>query len=87
MLDKVADRNLALIKMSPDAEKVLGINLFHDAVDDTYYFFGEVVWIPQDPVSKVNGFSEDCPLCHGCGDLATLVGEISDTRRCMEWKE
>ena len=36
MLDKVADRNLALIKMSPDAEEVLGIDLFHDAVDDTY---------------------------------------------------
>lgn len=87
MLDKVADRNLALIKMSPDAEEVLGINLFHDAMDDTYAFFGEVVWIPQDPVSKENGFSEDCPLCHGNGDLTTLMGEIPDTRRCMEWKE
>lgn len=87
MLDKVADRNLALIKMSPDAEDVLGINLFHDAVDDTYSFFGEVVWIPQVPVSKENGFDEDCPLCHGSGDLTTLIGEISDTRRCMEWKE
>lgn len=87
MLDKVADRNLALIKMSPDAEEVLGIDLFHDAVDDTYSFFGEVVWIPQDPVSKANGFSGDCPLCRGSGDLTTLVGEISDTRRCMEWKE
>ena len=87
MLDKVADRNLVLIRMSPDAEEVLGINLFHNAVDDTYSFFGEVVWIPQDPVSKANGFSEDCPLCHGSGDLTTLVGEILDTRRCMEWKE
>lgn len=87
MLDKVADRNLALIKMSPDAEEVLGIDLFHDAVDDTYSFFGEVVWIPQDPVSKANSFNEDCPLCHGSGDLTTLIGKISDTRRCMEWKE
>ena len=87
MLDKVADRNLALIKMSPDAEEVLGIDLFRDAVDDTYSFFGEVVWIPQDPVSKENGFSENCPLCHGSGNLTTLMGEIPDTRRCMEWKE
>ena len=87
MLDKVADRNLALIKMSPDAEEVLGIDLFRDAVDDTYSFFGEVVWIPQDPVSKENGFSENCPLCHGSGNLTTLMGEIPDTRRCMDWKE
>lgn len=87
MLDKVADRNLALIKMSPDAEEVLGIDLFRDAVDDAYSFFGEVVWIPQDPVSKENGFSENCPLCHGSGNLTTLMGEIPDTRRCMEWKE
>ena len=87
MLDKVSDRNLALIKMSPDAEAILGINLFHDAVDDTYSFFGEVVWIPQDPVSKENGFNEDCPLCHGSGNLTALIGEISDTRRYMEWKE
>lgn len=87
MLDKVSNRNLALIKMSPDAENVLGINLFHDAVDDTYSFFGEVVWIPQVPVSEANGFDEDCPLCHGSGDLTTLIGKITDTRRCMEWKE
>ena len=87
MLDKVSNRNLALIKMSPDAENVLGINLFHDAVDDTYSFFGEVVWIPQVPVSEANGFDEDCPLCHGSGDLTTFIGKITDTRRCMEWKE
>lgn len=87
MLDKVSNRNLALIKMSPDAENVLGINLFHDAVDDVYSFFGEVVWIPQVPVSEANGFDEDCPLCHGSGDLTTLIGKITDTRRCMEWKE
>ena len=87
MLDKVSNRNLALIKMSPDAENVLGINLFHDSVDDAYSFFGEVVWIPQVPVSEANGFDEDCPLCHGSGDLTTLIGKITDTRRCMEWKE
>ena len=28
---RLPTRNLALIKMSPDAEAILGINLFHDA--------------------------------------------------------
>ena len=65
MLDSVKHRNLALLKIVPDAEQKLGLNLFHDAMDKTYSFFGEVVWIPQNTVSRANGFADDCPLCHG----------------------
>lgn len=87
MLDQVKDRNLAIMKIAPDAEQKLGLNLFHAAMDETYSFFGEVVWIPQTAVSIANGFTEDCPLCHGLEDLQLLNGSISDTRRCLEWKE
>lgn len=87
MLDHVKDRNLAIIKLAPDAEQKLGINLFHNAMDETYSFFGEVVWIPQIAVSRANGFDENCPLCRGLEDLRLLKDSISDTRGCLEWKE
>lgn len=87
MLDSVKHRNLALLKIAPDAEQKLGLNLFHDAMDKTYSFFGEVVWIPQNTVSRANGFADDCPLCHGLENLQLLKGSIPDTRRCLEWKE
>lgn len=87
MLDRVKDRNLVIMKISPDAEQELGINLFHNAMDETYSFFGEVVWIPQTAVSVTNGFDENCILCHGLEDLLLLKGSISDTRKVIEWKE
>ena len=87
MLDRVKDRNLVIMKISPDAEQELGINLFHNAMDETYSFFGEVVWIPQTAVSVTNGFDENCILCYGLEDLLLLKGSISDTRKVIEWKE
>ena len=87
MLDRVKDRNLVIMKISPDAEQELGINLFHNAMDETYSFFGEVAWIPQTAVSVTNGFDENCILCYGLEDLLLLKGSISDTRKVIEWKE
>jgi len=82
MLDRVADRNFVMIRMSPLADKSLGINIFQEAVnaESGLTFFDETVWIPQTPNDGKNG-SPICPLCHGNGNLLALKGKIGDTRK------
>ena len=49
MLDQVKNRNLAIMKISPDAEQELGLNLFHNAMNEAYSFFGEVIGFRRRP--------------------------------------
>jgi molybdopterin/thiamine biosynthesis adenylyltransferase/proteasome lid subunit RPN8/RPN11 len=81
MLDYVADRNFVMIRMSPLADKVLGIGVFREALNTAggLNFFDETVWIPQVPNNRKNGYP-NCPLCGGKGDMRTLKGKIRDTR-------
>jgi hypothetical protein len=81
MLDKVADRNFLMIRMSPLANAALGINIFDEAInaDSGLCFFDETVWIPQTPNDGTDG-SPRCSLCNGIGDLLALKGKIRDTR-------
>ena len=81
MLDQVTDRNFAMIRMSPNVDKELGISIFNEAVrnDSGLAFFDETVWIPQTPDNGADG-QPVCPLCGGIGDLLALKGNIRDTR-------
>ena len=81
MLDKVADRNFVMLRLSPLAGASLGINIFDEAVneDSGLCFFDETVWIPQTPGDGTDG-SPRCSLCNGTGDLLALKGKIRDTR-------
>jgi hypothetical protein len=72
MLTRIGNRTLVQIRMHPDApykafEKVLS------GADTSRLFFGEAVWLPQEPDPK-------CPECGGTGDLRTAKGTFADTR-------
>jgi len=81
ILDKVADRNFVMIRMSPLADKSLSIGIFNEAVctKSGLCFFDETVWIPQTPNDGNDGCPL-CPMCGGTGDLLALKGNIKDTR-------
>jgi len=81
MLDHVADRNLVLLRMSPAAGEVLGLDVFQNDIyaDSNMQYFDETLWVPQVPNSEANGY-ENCPMCGGTGDLLALKGKIVDTR-------
>jgi len=81
MLDKVADRNFVMIRMSPKADRTLGIGIFQEALraESGLIFCDETVWIPQTPNNGADG-SPPCPLCGGTGNLLALKGKIRDTR-------
>lgn len=72
MLRRIGNRTLVQIRMHPDAPykdfaKVLS------GADTTRLFFGEAVWLPQEPDPM-------CPECRGTGNLLTAKGTFADTR-------
>lgn len=81
LLDKVADRNLILIRMSPFFTDKLGNDIFDKAFKESTEFtcFDETIWIPQKPDNPENG-ADLCPLCFGTGDLIGLKRKIEDSR-------
>ena len=81
MLDRVANRNFVMLRMSPLADKALGTDVFREAFSDAsgLCFFDETVWIPQEPNNEANG-NVRCPLCGGTGDLLSIKGKPRDTR-------
>ena len=84
MLEKIADRNFAWIRLSPYlGESSLGIKIFDNVFNDEkikrFVFMDETLWIPQHPDSSEYG-EEPCKLCGGNGDLRTLRNHWKDTR-------
>ena len=77
MLDAVTDRNFIQIRMSPLADKALGIDIFQEAMNANsgLVYFDETVWIPQRPNTK-----PPCPLFGGTGNLLSIKDRIHDTR-------
>ena len=85
MLEKIADRNFAWIRLSPYlGESSLGISIFDKIFNDEkikrFVFMDETLWIPQHPDSSEYG-EEPCKLCGGNGDLRILRGRWKDTRK------
>lgn len=82
LLDKVKDRNFVWIRLNPDVEQLLGIDLFDRALEGAkrYTFMDETVWIPQHPDGALDG-EEPCKLCGGVGDLRKLYLKWADTRK------
>ena len=85
MLDEIADRNFAWIRLSPYlGESSLGIDIFDRIFKDEnvkkFVFMDETLWIPQHPDNPKYG-EKKCKLCGGSGDLITLKGFWKDTRK------
>lgn len=57
MLDEVADRNLVLLRLAPNAGKNYGLDFMDTAMREEFSFFGETLWIPVKPL-------EDCLYCN-----------------------
>ena len=74
MLSRIGNRNLVLLRLDPDAGKLLGVPVF-DKVFGTNdsVFFDEAIWRREDP--------EPCPDCGGTGNLLMRAGHIEDTRK------
>lgn len=81
MLDHVKDRNFVQIRLTPNVNEVLGINIFDRVFEGTerYTFMDETIWIPQKPDHPSNGY-ETCKLCGGTGHLEELYMKWPDTR-------
>ena len=73
MLDEVADRNMLQIRMSPDPSSPVQPLFQRHLGASPYTFFDETLWIKTIP-------EDDCPDCHGLGDLSLLRGVIFDSR-------
>ncbi len=56
LLDEVKNRNLVLLRMSPTAGRDLGLDYLDEAMDSTFSFFGEALWVP------VKTHYDNCPL-------------------------
>lgn len=56
MLDEVADRNLVLLRLAPNAGKNYGLDFMDTAMHEEFSFFGETLWVPVKPLSG-------CPIC------------------------
>lgn len=73
MLELVKDRNFVQVKITP-FYNVITNGLFEEALDKEFSFFGNTIWIRQEPNSG-------CPLCGGEGNLLKSKDGIKDTRR------
>ena len=57
MLDEVADRNLVLLRLAPNAGKNYGLDFMDTAMREEFSFFGETLWVPVKPLPN-------CPICN-----------------------
>lgn len=72
ILDLIAERNLALVRLHPDLETITGVATF-DLTDDADLVVDDTRWRHQAPEHPDTGF-DPCPYCRGSGDLTALVG-------------
>lgn len=82
LLQRIGDRNLALVRVDPDIATTIGLTQFDAAfggADGKYLLFDETIWRPQKHECPETG-SPHCPDCGGTGDLRHAVGTFRDTR-------
>jgi hypothetical protein len=82
-LTRIKDRSLVQIRLDPDIADTLDMPTFDrvfEGADNNQLFFGEPVWIPQEPECPETGYPAPCPDCGGTGDLRQAIGTIGDTR-------
>jgi proteasome lid subunit RPN8/RPN11 len=81
LAERIADRNLVMLRLDPDIGEHLGLSVFdrlaaapegHRLVTD------EALWLPQLPDHPDNG-RRACPDCGGSGDLSGSIGRIDST--------
>jgi hypothetical protein len=83
LLARIANRNLAQIRMDPDLATKLGMKVFERVFgggDRERILFDDVVWLPQDPDCLEKNGRPTCPDCCGTGDLRDASGKFGDTR-------
>jgi proteasome lid subunit RPN8/RPN11 len=81
LLDRVAHRNLAQIRLDPELGASLGISVFDTTLGDApggRIVCDETLWLPQDPEHPGTGWPT-CPDCGGSGDLHDVVGTLEET--------
>ncbi|MDR3323999.1 MAG: ThiF family adenylyltransferase [Zoogloeaceae bacterium] len=71
LLDEVATRNVAQIRMNPDPSSPVQPLFYKHLGASPLTFFDETLWVPVEP-------DEDCPDCHGAiTDTRELGGELT----------
>jgi proteasome lid subunit RPN8/RPN11 len=88
LLRPVANRNLVMIRMSPDFASRLGLDVFErafGAANDRVYF-DETIWTTITPDDGKDG-TDFCPECSGTGRLRDAKGSYRDTitGEKLEW--
>jgi proteasome lid subunit RPN8/RPN11 len=82
VLDAVAERNLVLTGLTPQAADHLSLSLFAEvpSLDARGRLpFDSTIWLEQRPDRPEHGFPT-CPDCGGTGELGDAEGRFSDTR-------
>ena len=82
MLERIKNRTLVQIRLDPDVSETLSMPTFDKVFEGAkadHLFFGEPVWIPQEPECPETGYPP-CPDCDGTGNLRKAIGTIKDTR-------
>ncbi len=88
-LERIENRSLVQIRLDPDISNTLGMPTFDKVfkgANTEQLFFGEPVWIPQEPECPETGYPKHCPDCGGTGDLRDAIGTIKDTKLPVETK-
>ena len=87
ILERIGNRSLVQVRLDPDISNTLGMPTFDkvfEGADTEQLFFGEPVWIPQEPECPETGYPKHCPDCGGTGDLRDAIGTIKDTKLPVE---
>lgn len=87
LLERIGNRNLVVMRLDPDFSETLGWSLFDEFLPaGERIFFGETLWLHQQPDHPDrNGFST-CPECRGTGNLRNTVGTLPDTRVMLPYE-
>lgn len=86
LLTTIGRRNLVQVRLDPDVERTLGLNVFSRVfghADSERVLFDDTVWLPQEPECPATGFTA-CKDCGGTGDLRRAAGTFADTRSPLQ---
>jgi len=81
LLDLIAHRNLAQVRLDPDLGHSLGVSVFDrtfERAERGRVVCDETLWLPQEPERPDTGWPA-CPDCGGTGDLRDAIGTIDRT--------
>ncbi len=86
LLEPVADRNLVMIRMSPDFAARLGLDVFERTfgMANRNVYFDETIWTAITPDDGKDG-ADLCPECGGTGRLRDAKGSYQDTITGKKW--